>query len=207
VYTFNSLNQLIKREDFHNDDNLGANLVRSRFEHIYDANNNIVRSNVYYQFYNGVPMGLMFQGYNNYTYSNGRLSEIKSYSPFNGVDIFMGRTTFTWLNEDLMSIITYQQNGLADQIINFTYDLSKENKFDSVLKYFYIQEIGEYGLTMEGIRRSKHVLTASTQQWVGYTTYNRTYETTFNSKGFIKSIKENAFGRSYYIFRFTYSCD
>jgi hypothetical protein len=209
VYTFNSLNQFIKREDFNNNDNLGANLVRHRFEHIYDASNKIIRSNISLQSYSGgVALGLKFHGYNLYSYSTGLLSEIKSYSPFNGVDIYMGRTTFTWLNDDLMSITSYAQNGSTDEIVNFTYDLSKENKFDSVLKYFYIQEIGEGGFPMEGIRRSKHVLTSSTQHRPsGPITYTRSYQTTFNSRGFIKSIKENAFGTSYYIFSFTYSCD
>lgn len=208
VYSFNSLNQFVKREDFTNTDNLGATLVRSRFEHIYDSLNNLIKIFQSYQTYSaGVALGLSLTVIDSFLYSSGHIVEMKSYSPFNGTNIYQGKTVFTWANDDLLTLKQYGQNGQLYHSIDFTYDLTKENKFDSICHNFYIQEIFERGHEMEGIRRSKHILISAIEQWAGSPSISRNYITTFNSSGLVKSIQENSNGITYYIFRFGFLCN
>ena len=207
VYEFNNLNQFIKREDFNNEDNLGANLVRTRCEHFYDQTNNLIKIFQYNQNYSGgVALGLSLANIDSFFYSSNNTAEIRHYTPFNGTNIYQGVSKFSWVNDDLITLKQYRQNGQLYHSIDFTYDLTKENKFDSICKNFYIQELFEYGHQMEGIRRSKHILTSAKEEWVGNSPITRNYITTFNSNGFVESIQEKAYGLNYYIFRFGYLC-
>jgi hypothetical protein len=207
VYEFNNLHQFVKREDFTNMDNLGSTLVRRRWEHYYDESNNLIKTFHFNQSYTGgVALGLDFTGIDSFKYSNGHITEMESYTPFNGTNIYQGKTIFAWENDDLMSLIQYGQNGQISHSVFFTYDLTKENKYDTVFKNV-IEEIFEGGHQLEGIRRSKHILTNAVEQWSGSNPITRTYTTTFDLKGLIESIQESAEGYTNYVYRFGYTCE
>jgi|GEM_PF-2859582 len=207
VYTFNDLEQLVLREDFFNFDNLGENLVRSRFEYEYDGSGNIIKSTIYAQSYSGgVALGLELNSINFYEYNSGHVSKIKSYNEFNGTNMYQGETLFTWVNDDLTFLNKLGQTGQSDFSVKFTYDLNNESKIDSLSKNLYLEDLFERGEALEGIRRSKHVLTSAVRKFGGLPEQVVNYVTTFNNKRYITSILEKTSTDSYYVFRFDYLC-
>lgn len=209
VFGFDSLNRFAKRETFGPFN--GSQILTGRSEYYYDQSGHFVKRLEYGQTYSGnTALGLSLQGIDSFTYSGSNISEMKNYSPFNGTNIYQGKTVFTWTNDDLSSLQEYDQRGQVYHSVNFTYDVSKENKFDSLFKGFYIQEPFEYGHSLEGVRRSKHILTQSVEQWNSSPPplpRTSTYITTFNKNGYVKSIQETIGATTFYVFRFQYTCD
>lgn len=207
VYTFNDVEQLVLREDFTNIDNLGEDLVRSRYEYEYDISGDLVKTTMYSQSYSGgVALGLGPASFYFFEYTSGHVSKIKSYSDFNGTSIYQGETVFTWANDDLVFLNQMSQTGQSEISIKFTYDLNTESKIDSIAKNFYLEELVDRGHALAGIRRSKHVLTSAIQKWVGSPEEVINYVTRFNKKGYITSIQEKTSIESNYVFRFDYLC-
>lgn len=207
VYTFNDFEQLVLREDFFNFDNLGENLVRTRYEYEYDMSGVLVKSRQYNQSYTGgVALGLYLASNNFFEYNSGHVSKIKSYSDFNGTTIYQGETVFEWVNDDLVFLNHLGQSGQSDISVKFTYDVNTESKIDSIAKKFYLEELFERGHELEGIRRSKHVLKSAVRKFAGQPEEAVTFITTFNNKGYITSILGKTSVESNYAFTFDYVC-
>jgi len=206
TFIYNLSGFLLKSEVFYNYDNLGDTLVRSRIEYFYDTDSNIIKANSYYQEYSaGQSLGLKFSGIDSFFYTNGKVSQRKTYVPY-GPNSYQGKVLINWNNDDIVSFIIYGQNGLINNTLNFTYDTLKENKIDINIKkinYNY----ADASNSMEAMRNSKHVLIKAVEQSRGNSINTYNYLTTFDNNNFIKSIQVNAYGNTYYINRFDYNCN
>jgi hypothetical protein len=209
IFTTDASGQLIKEEEFLTADSYGPDtMVRSRIEYFYDQAKNVIRTLNYHRLYTaGTTIStLPLNWIDSFKYTSGKISEIKTYEPFNGVNIYQGKSVLTWVNDDLSQITDYDQNNILYYNAVFTYDLTKENKLDSVftnLGFAYGFNGGRRG----NLKMSKHILTKTVSYWTGSTPVTSTFLTTFNSNGFVNSIQETDYGQTYYIYRFEYKCD
>lgn len=213
IYTFNSKSQLEKKEGYENMQLSGGKILRFQREYYYDPGNGQLISQLTYsrKFANGItPLDMELTQLDSFLYTDNHISALTSYSFYNGTKMYESKTIFTWLNDDMVSFIQYGQDGKKYHSVSFTYDTTKSNGYDISPKNLYFRDLFENGYENAGIIMSKHILTQATELWdgaTGATPVIRNFTTSFNNKGFIEGIQETAYGSTYYLYRFGYTCN
>ncbi|GEM_PF-5712535 len=89
-----------------------------------------------WEFYNN---NLIYTGKYTFNYNGNKLSEIENY----GLDdtTIEGRIVYEWTNDNPTKLKVYNENNILECENIFSYDLSKENRFNSTFKYFMFQDI------------------------------------------------------------------
>ena len=129
VFSYNSNGYLIKREYYKAGD------PNIQFKTEYTPNNNgIIIERKDWEYYNG---NLTYTGKTTFTYNNNKLTEIKDYN-VDDVTV-MNRKTLEWTNEKPTKLKIYRTDNTLECENNISYDLTKENKFNSTFKYFMFQ--------------------------------------------------------------------
>lgn len=218
VFTYDNLGFLTKNEEFYSINNVGGEdtIVRSRKVYSYNSMGNISTISFYGRNYAGTnppTSTLYYAGLDSLFYNNGLISERKRYQPSyigNGILIFREKENYVWTNEDITSSKLFDYSGINGSLsgtltINYTYDITKENKIDQNLKKIQYH-IADAGYAEYGLRNSKHILTKTNEQSSFSVPQINTYTTILYDNGFVKSIKVNQTNTSYFICDFEYDC-
>lgn len=131
VFTYNSNNQLIKKEIY----NLSNNQIIFKSEFTPNSNGQIIEQRNW-DLYNG---NLTYTGKETYQYSGNRLIEILDYNVNNTT--IDDKTVLEWTGENPTKLKLYDENNTLECETAIFYDLVTENKFNSTFKYFMFQDI------------------------------------------------------------------
>ncbi len=138
VYSYDANNYLTKAEFF----DTGNPQVKFRKIFIPNSNGQIIEQKNW-EYYSG---SLTYTGKETFTYNGTKLSEIKNYA-LNDTTI-QERIVYEWTNDNPTKIKIYNGSNVLECENNITYDLTKENKFNSTYKYFMFQDVYDEDFNM-----------------------------------------------------------
>lgn len=131
VFTYNTKNELIKREEF----TVGSSQITTKEEYTLNTNGQITEVKQW-DTYNG---NLIYVGKDVLKYNGNKLIEVLDYNEDNTT--VEGKHTFEWTGENPTKMKVYNENNTLECETTITYDLSKDNKFNSSYRYFMFQNV------------------------------------------------------------------
>jgi len=131
IFTYDNNNFLIKKEFY----DIGNAQVQFRTLFTSNPSGQIVEQKSW-EFYNN---NLLYTGKETFTYIGNKLSEIKNYALDDTT--IQEKIIFEWTNDNPTKLKLYDANNILECENTISYDLSKENKFNSTFKYFAFQDI------------------------------------------------------------------
>lgn len=188
VFTYNSNNQLIKKEIY----NLSNNQVVFKSEFTPNSNGQIIEQKNW-DLYNN---NLIYTGKETYQYNGTKLIEITDYSSNNTT--IDDKTVLEWTGENPTKLKLYNGNNTLECETVISYNLTKENKFNNTFKYFMFQDILDEDVSSYlflGKNNLKSTANSCSNTMVNYIINN-------NTDDYITEIKR---GNSS-MYKFEYSC-
>jgi len=171
-FTYNANNELIKREELTNGH------ITTKQEYTVNTNGQITEVKQW-DTYNG---SLIYEGKDVLKYNGSKLTEVWSYDDDNTT--FEGKHILEWTGENPTKMKVYGSNNTVECETTITYDLNRENKFNSTYRYFMHQNIidEDYNIYMF---LGKNVITATANSCSNNT---QNYNYTLLANGLISNL-------------------
>lgn len=189
VYSYDANNYLTKAEFF----DTGNPQIKFRKIFIPNSNGQIIEQKNW-EYYSG---SLTYTGKETFTYNGTKLSEIKNYA-LNDTTI-QERIVYEWTNDNPTKLKIYNGSNVLECENNITYDLTKENKFNSTYKYFMFQDVYDEDFNMFQFL-GKNVITSHTNLCSNNTD---NYNYTLLTNGLTDQVKLNG----NLLWKFEYNCN
>lgn len=189
LFTYNAQNQLIKKEFYKNHNSQ----VQFKAEFTTNSSGQITEQKSW-EFYNG---SLQYTGKETFIYNGNKIAQITKYDLDDTT--IQGKSVFEWTNDNPTKLSIYDGNNVLECENTITYDLTKENKFNSTFPYFGFQDIYDEDFQLY-MFLGKNIITSTTNSCSGETD---NYSTILDSKGLIDNVKLNGD----LLWKFQYNCE
>lgn len=188
VYTYNSQNHLIKKDFF----DIGDSQVKFRTEFTANSNGKIIEERNWL-FESG---NLQYTGKYTYRYNADKIAEIINYA----IDdtTIQGKLVFEWTGENPTKLLVFDVNNILECENTFIYDLTRENKFNSIFEYYSFQDIFDADINLYFFLGENVIV--NTISCSGDTDV---YNSTLTSNGLLDNVNLNGDLR----WRFEYNCE
>lgn len=189
IFTYNSNNQLISREKFET----GNTVPATKQEFSYNSNGQVIEQRNWDTYLNN----LIYVGKKNFEYNGNNLAEIIAYNEDDTT--ISGKFIYEWTGDNPTKLSIYDGNDVLECENTISYDLTKENRFNSTFTYFAFQDIYDEDFQLY-LFLGKNVVTSTTNSCTGNTD---NYNITLQSNGLIDNVKLNGD----LLWEFEYHCE
>ncbi len=189
VFTYNSQNHLIKKEFYNN----GNSQVQFKSEFTTNSSGQIIEQKNW-EFYSG---SLQYTGKETFAYNGNKISEIVDYYIDDAT--IQGKLVYEWTGNNPTKLSVYDENNVLECENTITYDLTKENKFNSTFSYFSFQDIYDEDFNLYQFL-GENVITNTTNSCSGDTDI---YDIILQSNGLVDNVELN----NDLLWEFEYNCE